>query len=105
MSTLDPGMGEVVKQKSDNAETDPGGTESDLEEEKEEREEFTQSGSWWFASTACPLLAGTFGPIASGFNICALAIEWRVYRPPLGTEEHGVKIPDPSWLIVGRSGS
>ena len=98
MSAIDTGVGETVKQKADDVEAD---ALSDTEqEEKEEEEEFSQSGSWFFASTACPLLAGTFGPIASGFNICALANEWRVYIPPEGTEEHGVKISDPSWLIV-----
>lgn len=52
---------------------------------------------WWFASTACPLLAGTFGPMASAFSICALVETWRVYIPPDGTEEHGERIEDPKW--------
>ena len=104
MSTIDPGIGDSVKQKSEDAEVDAGDRDAEREEEQEEEEEFTQSTSWWFASTACPLLAGTFGPIASGFNICALSNEWRVYIPPGGTEEHGVKIVDPGWLIVRQEG-
>ncbi|KAK5136132.1 hypothetical protein LTR08_003969 [Meristemomyces frigidus] len=95
MSAIDPGMGETVKQKSNDVEAD-----AEREEEQQEQDEFEQSSSWWFASTACPLLAGTFGPIASGFSICALANEWRVYIPPNGTEEHGIKLTDPSWLIA-----
>ena len=52
---------------------------------------------WWFASTACPLLAGTFGPIANGLSICALVENWRVYIPPGSSEGYGVNIRDPAW--------
>lgn len=58
---------------------------------------------WWFASTASPLIAGTFGPMANAFSICALPNEWRVYIPPGSDEAHGTKIPDPKWLIVVNS--
>lgn len=56
--------------------------------------------SWWFASTACPLLAGTFGPLANGFSICALALSWRDYIPDGGSESDGMKIPDPHWALA-----
>ncbi|KAI9893086.1 MAG: Potassium channel [Vezdaea aestivalis] len=55
---------------------------------------------WWFASTAFPLVAGTFGPMASAFSVCALVVNWRVEVPSGGTEIHGVKIADPKWLIA-----
>lgn len=54
----------------------------------------------WFASTACPLLAATLGPIASGFNICALVSVWRNVVFPGTAEEFGIDIPDPPWLLV-----
>lgn len=50
---------------------------------------------YWFASTACPLIAGTFGPIANAFSICALVEKWRVYFPPTSDEGHGTKVEDP----------
>jgi len=52
---------------------------------------------WWFASTACPLIAGTFGPMANAFSICALGNSWRVYIPPGSNETHGQEIKDPDW--------
>ncbi|KAI9857881.1 MAG: Potassium channel [Trichoglossum hirsutum] len=58
------------------------------------------SSRWWFASTTSPLVAGTFGPMANAFSICALAGTWRVSIPPGGTEEHGDEITDPKWLIA-----
>ncbi|KAI7060410.1 hypothetical protein KC352_g43772, partial [Hortaea werneckii] len=36
----------------------------------------------------------------SGFNICALVYKWRLYIPPGGTEEHGVILEDPAWLVA-----
>ncbi|KAH0558992.1 hypothetical protein GP486_004391 [Trichoglossum hirsutum] len=55
---------------------------------------------WWLASTVLPLVAGTFGPMANAFGICALAGSWRVSIPPGGTEEHGNGVTDPAWLIA-----
>ncbi|KAJ4306029.1 hypothetical protein N0V88_000824 [Collariella sp. IMI 366227] len=45
---------------------------------------------WWFASSAFPMIAGTLGPVASAFSICALGLTsgW----PPF--------IPDPHWLTA-----
>ena len=58
---------------------------------------------WWFASTACPLIAGTFGPMANAFSICALPEKWRVYIPPGKDEGHGLTVEDPKWLIAINS--
>lgn len=50
-------------------------------------------GRWWLASTAYPLIAGTFGPMASAFNICSLAQPWRMNLITGGS----LDIPDPKW--------
>jgi hypothetical protein len=68
-------------------------------DEEEEEESFLLPARWWYASTAFPLIAGTFGPMANTFSICALAENWRVDIPPDGIEEHGVDIKDPTWCV------
>ncbi|KIV80459.1 hypothetical protein PV11_07957 [Exophiala sideris] len=73
------------------------------EEEMDEEEEvknFLMPSRWWYASTGFPLIAGTFGPMANAFSVCALVENWRVSIPPGGTEEHGEDIKDPGWLIA-----
>lgn len=62
--------------------------------------DLTEPTSWWFASTACPLLAATFGPIASAFSVCALVYNWRDYVPPETEEASGRRILDPHWLLA-----
>ena len=101
MSTIDPGVDEGIKQSANDIEGEP---EKENLERQQEEEDFTLPSRWWFASTACPLLAGTFGPIASGFNICALVQHWRQTIPPgkNAIEEEGHGIPDPPWLL-GRT--
>jgi potassium channel subfamily K, other eukaryote len=37
---------------------------------------------WWFASTAVPLLAATFGPLANVLSIAALVTSWRMCLVP-----------------------
>lgn len=69
MSTIDPGIGEGIKEHAEDVE------DSSVQKEQGDTgnsEDPSQPSKWWFASTACPLLAGTIGPVASGFNICAL---------------------------------
>jgi len=80
-----------VQEQHDNGVTGPS-----LGEEEEE-EIFLLPARWWWASTAFPLMAGTFGPMANAFSICALVENWRVKIPKSGTEEHGIDIPDPKW--------
>lgn len=57
------------------------------------------SSLYWFESTACPLLAGTFGPIASAFNVCALSVSWREYQPPGKVQSNGDNLQDPKWSV------
>ncbi|KAJ9654127.1 hypothetical protein H2198_006807 [Neophaeococcomyces mojaviensis] len=61
---------------------------------------YALSTGWWYASTGFPLIAGTFGPMANAFSVCALVENWRVEVPPGGTEAHGIDIRDPRWLIA-----
>lgn len=86
---------------------------------------------WWFASTAVPLLAATFGPLANVLSIAALVTSWRMCLVP-GVDNHeaaictfedsrgnlvpdleGVSFTDPNWcyylnvvsLIMGFVGN
>lgn len=97
----DPGLDEPIEnadsQVRENVfspkETPP---KDDMDEEEEERN-FLMPARWWYASTGFPLIAGTFGPMANAFSICALVENWRVKIPAGGTEEHGIDIKDPRW--------
>ncbi|KAF4122093.1 potassium channel subfamily K, other eukaryote [Geosmithia morbida] len=55
---------------------------------------------WWFASSAFPMIAGTLGPVASAFSICALAQPWRQCRMRAEAAELVGFINDPAWLIA-----
>ncbi|RWA03385.1 hypothetical protein EKO27_g11720 [Xylaria grammica] len=55
---------------------------------------------WWFASAAFPMVAGTLGPVASAFSICALVKPWRQRIPPGLDVTKAVFIHDPSWLVA-----
>ncbi|KAJ5538150.1 hypothetical protein N7494_007629 [Penicillium frequentans] len=51
---------------------------------------------WWLASTVYPLAAGTFGPMASAFNVCCLAQTWRM----VPDDQNGyLNIADPKWVV------
>ncbi|KAE9966675.1 hypothetical protein EG328_008776 [Venturia inaequalis] len=63
-------------------------------EESPEQIEATRSRDW-FAVTAFPIFAGTFGPIASALNLCSLVQPWKT--APIGTD--GGDFTDPKWLI------
>jgi hypothetical protein len=52
---------------------------------------------WWFASSAFPMIAGTLGPVASAFSICALVRPWRQSFLPGQDIETAPFIDDPSW--------
>ncbi|TGO15849.1 hypothetical protein BTUL_0035g00540 [Botrytis tulipae] len=92
----DPGLDEPISNDADDIENQQ---RDEKDETKEDVEAFLEPSRWWFASTAFPLVAGTFGPMASAFSICALVVHWRVSIPPGGVEEHGIYIDDPKWLI------
>ncbi|KAJ3476267.1 hypothetical protein NLG97_g9183 [Lecanicillium saksenae] len=55
---------------------------------------------WWLVASAFPMIAGTLGPVASAFSICALGRPWRQHVPP-GTEfEEAIFVDDPPWLTA-----
>lgn len=56
-----------------------------------------QPSRWWFASSAIPLIAGTLGPVASAFSICALARPWRQYLEPGEDITTATFVTDPRW--------
>ncbi|KAF1831826.1 voltage-gated potassium channel [Decorospora gaudefroyi] len=96
----DPGLDEPQQEAVEDVENRI--QSEDQQAEREERE-YLDPSRWWFASTAIPLIAGTFGPMANAFSICALTVEWRVYIPPGKTEATGTKLRDPRWLIAVNS--
>ncbi|KFA74888.1 hypothetical protein S40288_06461 [Stachybotrys chartarum IBT 40288] len=58
------------------------------------------SSRWWFASSAFPMIAGTLGPVASAFSICALVRPWRQLYTPGSNVQLCPYIPDPVWLTI-----
>lgn len=62
---------------------------------------FARTRRWWFITTLFPLIAGTFGPVATAFSICALTQSWRIIADPSSTtEQQGLQVSDPAWLII-----
>ncbi|KAK2013336.1 ion channel protein [Colletotrichum eremochloae] len=55
---------------------------------------------WWFASSAFPMIAGTLGPVASAFSICALVRPWRQHYLPGTDITTAAFVKDPKWLII-----
>lgn len=96
----DPGLDQPAQEAAQDVEKN---TRHEDEQAESEEREYLDPSRWWFASTASPLIAGTFGPMANAFSICALPNEWRVYIPPGSDEGHGIKISDPKWLIAVNS--
>ncbi|KAB8356592.1 hypothetical protein FH972_024174 [Carpinus fangiana] len=70
----------------------------DGSQDEEEEKRFLDPSRWWMASTAFPLIAGTFGPMANAFNICALGQYWR--ETFSSDEGNGDFIRDPTWLLA-----
>ena len=69
-------------------------------DEREAEEDFLAPARWWFVTTLFPLVAGTFGPVASAFSICAIVQDWRVVPGAAAKEQEGPQLRDPSWLIA-----
>lgn len=88
MSTTDPGNEQALRQAAEKSESQADNGDAD-----------TANGRHYFSSTMAPLLAGTFGPMASTFSICALVKNWRIYVPTDGGEEAAQNISDPPWLV------
>ncbi|KAJ4413051.1 hypothetical protein N0V91_000025 [Didymella pomorum] len=99
----DPGLDKSATQAAEDVEANNTQYAQDKEQAEAEEQEFLKPGRWWFASTACPLIAGTFGPMANAFSICALPNKWRVYIPSGKDEGHGIVVEDPKWLVAVNS--
>lgn len=52
------------------------------------------------ASTAFPMIAGTMGPMANAFNICALGQYWRETFTASQTIDGGDFFQDPPWSVL-----
>ncbi|KAF1811520.1 voltage-gated potassium channel [Eremomyces bilateralis CBS 781.70] len=66
--------------------------------------------TWWFASTAIPLIAASLGPLANVFSLAALVTFWKMWiiDPTTGeelTELTGIPIQDPRWCYWLNVGS
>ena len=97
----DPGLEDPIRAAASQTQATLGQTAGNHQQlYKDHSISATTPTRWWYASTAFPLIAGTFGPLANAFSICALVENWRVLIPPGGTEEHAVDIADPRWLIA-----
>ncbi|KAK4690447.1 hypothetical protein P7C71_g6348, partial [Lecanoromycetidae sp. Uapishka_2] len=70
-------------------------------DEKEAEDDFLAPARWWFFTTLFPLIAGTFGPVATAFSICAVTQPWRIVVDPTNTtEQQGLEVANPSWLTI-----
>ena len=62
-----------------------------------------EPSDWWFASTAIPLIAATFAPMANVLSIAALVVYWRNKIPaeyahdPYNYQAMSVGLQDPKW--------
>ncbi|KAI9841648.1 MAG: Potassium channel [Sclerophora amabilis] len=96
----DPGLDAPINDTAHDVEKPEQNKAAELDLGAEAEADYQSPSRWWFTSTAFPLVAGTFGPMASAFSVCALVQEWRVYLPPGQNEAHGLDVPDPKWLIA-----
>ncbi|KAL7935571.1 voltage-gated potassium channel [Trichoderma chlorosporum] len=55
---------------------------------------------WWFLSSVFPMIAGTIGPVASAFSICALVSPWRQQEITGENPDNASYIGDPVWLTA-----
>ncbi|KAL7818038.1 voltage-gated potassium channel [Trichoderma aethiopicum] len=58
-----------------------------------------QPTRWWFLSSVFPMVAGTLGPVASAFSICALVKPWR-QRLVSEDPDEAIYVSDPPWLTA-----
>ncbi|KAK0629057.1 hypothetical protein B0T17DRAFT_491519 [Bombardia bombarda] len=74
--------------------------ETKLPKRMENDEAHLDPSRWWFASSAFPMIAGTLGPVASAFSICALVRPWRQSYPPGTDVQRAAFVEDPVWLTA-----
>ncbi|KAJ5512825.1 hypothetical protein N7463_002377 [Penicillium fimorum] len=95
----DPGLDDAIADEAvalDHTSSSPNHEIDENDKSLQQDAEYQQAARWWLASTAYPLLAGTFGPMASAFNICSLSQPWRMDL----TSSGGTDVPDPKWVTA-----
>lgn len=80
--------------------TDHGGEAPEVLQPIHETQAHLDPTRWWFASSAFPMMAGTLGPVASAFSICALVRPWRQHVPPGTNISQAEFVQDPTYLIA-----
>ncbi|KAH6887561.1 hypothetical protein B0T10DRAFT_489969 [Thelonectria olida] len=91
----DGNLGEVIEEEAEFV-------ESCVERERKFANDDTHlsPSRWWFASSAFPMIAGTLGPVASAFSICALVRPWRQRLVPPASITDAPFVVDPAWLTT-----
>lgn len=65
----DPGLDKPISNADGQVSHQNDKDEPDDYDEEEEEQSYLIPARWWYASTACPLAAGTFGPMANAFSM------------------------------------
>ncbi|KAJ5639642.1 uncharacterized protein N7484_007504 [Penicillium longicatenatum] len=100
----DPGLDDAIADEANaldqySSQAQPEDTSSAGGTDKKQRQLDSSpvAARWWLASTVYPLAAGTFGPMASAFNVCCLAQTWRM----MPDDRDGyLNIADPKWVVA-----
>ncbi|KAI6370453.1 hypothetical protein MCOR25_004190 [Pyricularia grisea] len=103
---MDDASGDCIERHAQAAEkdrqsvTDHGGEAHEILQQTYKTQAHLDPTRWWFASSAFPMMAGTLGPVASAFSICALVRPWRQHMPPGTNVSQAEFVEDPSYLIA-----
>ncbi|KAI2786494.1 hypothetical protein POX_g08880 [Penicillium oxalicum] len=91
----DPGLDDAIADEARALDHNSSSVEKD--DTREIDASYPHAARWWLASTAYPLIAGTFGPMASAFSICSLSQPWRMEILSGGGQRD---VADPSWELA-----
>ncbi|KAK4160065.1 outward-rectifier potassium channel TOK1 [Cladorrhinum sp. PSN259] len=78
----------------------PDGKKLPKTKQDEQGQSHLDPSRWWFASAAFPMIAGTLGPTATAFSICAFSRPWRQNLPAGSDISTATYVKDPSWLLI-----
>ncbi|KAK4461576.1 hypothetical protein QBC42DRAFT_269864 [Cladorrhinum samala] len=79
---------------------EPNGKKLPKRKKEDDQPSYLDPSRWWFASAAFPMMAGTLGPAATAFSICAFARPWREKYTPGSEVDSATYIKDPHWLLI-----
>ncbi|EGX95714.1 potassium channel, putative [Cordyceps militaris CM01] len=100
-SSSPPGAGKQEEDPAEGAAAAPEAEDPARAQVSEPNEEENLNHTrWWLVASAFPMIAGTLGPVASAFSICALSRPWRQYMPPGTDFESATYVSDPPWLTA-----